>query len=138
MNKILSLGCIASLLLAAFLPAAAGADDAESTLSVDPSGVLQTINASRNNPKGAFFQSLGTNGRSCSTCHVMDQAMSISPPQIRQRFERSHGRDPLFAAFDGANCTNGKPSHAPAHSLLWSHALILIELPPPAIPPIPC
>src|SRR5258708_7616291 len=132
MNKILSLGCIASLLLAAFLPAAAGADDAESTLSVDPSGVLQTINASRNNPKGAFFQSLGTNGRSCSTCHVMDQAMSISPPQIRQRFELSHGGDPLFAAFDGANCTNGKPSEAAAHSLLLSHGLIRIGLPVPS------
>src|SRR5258708_4206462 len=132
MNKILSLGYIASLLLAAFLPAAAGAHDAESTLSVDPSGVLQTINASSNNPKGAFFQSLGTNGRSCSTCHVTDQAMSISPPQIRQRFERSHGRDPLFAAFDGANCTNGKPSDAAAHSLLLSHGLIRIGLAVPA------
>src|SRR5258708_5212736 len=132
MNKILSLGYIASLLLAAFLPAAAGAHDAESTLSVDPSGVLQTINASSNNPKGAFFQSLGTNGRSCSTCHVTDQAMSISPPQIRQRFELSHGGDPLFAAFDGANCTNGKPSEAAAHSLLLSHGLIRIGLPVPS------
>src|SRR5260370_41988620 len=128
MNKILSLGCIASLLLAAFLPAAAGANDGESTLSVDPSGVLQTINAGRNNPKGAFFQSLGTNGRSCSTCHVTDQAMSISPPQILQRFELSHGRDPLFAAFDGANFTDGKPSGAAAHNPLFSPGLIRIWL----------
>jgi cytochrome c peroxidase len=131
-NKNLFWGNIASLLVAVFLPAAAGAHDDGSTLSVDPSGVLQTINASRNDPKGAFFQSLGTNGRSCSTCHVMDQAMSVSPPQIRQRFELSDGRDPLFAAFDGANCTNGKPADAAAHSLLLSHGLIRIGLPVPS------
>ena len=35
------------------------------------SGLLQTYNTN-NAPislKGAFFQSLGTNGRSCSSCH---------------------------------------------------------------------
>jgi cytochrome c peroxidase len=133
MNKTLSWGHAASLALAVFLPAAAGAHDAGSTVSVDPSGVLQTINVNgRSNSKGAFFQNLGTNGRSCSTCHVIDQAMSMSPPQIRERFEQTQGRDPLFAAFDGANCTNGKPSDAAAHSLLLSHGLIRIGLAVPA------
>ena len=131
MKKTLFWGCIASLPVAVFLPAAAGAHDG-STLSVDPSGVLQTINVGRNDSQGAFFQSLGTNGRSCSTCHVTDQAMSMSPPQIRRRFEQTHGHDPLFAAFDGANCTNGQPSDAAAHSLLLSHGLIRIGLPVPA------
>src|SRR5258708_23192185 len=94
MNKSLFWRYIASLLFAIFLPAAAGAQDG-STLSVDPSGVLQTINANgSNNSQGAFFQSLGTNGRSCSTCHVTDQAMSISPPQIRRRFDAAPGRAP--------------------------------------------
>jgi len=129
MNKPPFWGYIALLLVAASLPAAAGAHDGGSTVSVDPNGVLQTINANgSNNSNGAFFQSLGTNGRSCSTCHVMDQAMSISPPQIRERFQQTHGHDPLFAAFDGANCTNGKPSDAAAHSLLLSHGLIRIGL----------
>src|SRR5580704_11741777 len=129
MNKPPFWGYIALLLVAASLPAAAGAHDGGSTVSVDPNGVLQTINANgSNNSNGAFFQSLGTNGRSCSTCHVMDQAMSISPPQIRDRFQQTHGHDPLFAAFDGANCTNGKPSDAAAHSLLLSHGLIRIGL----------
>jgi len=133
MNKSLFWGCIAAPLVAILLPAIAGAHDEGATRSADPAGVLQTINANGStNTKGAFFQSLGTNGRSCSTCHVMDQAMSMSPPQIRERFELSHGRDPLFAAFDGANCTNGKPSDAAAHSLLLSHGLIRIGLPVPA------
>jgi cytochrome c peroxidase len=134
MNKPLFWGHAAALLAAAFLSGAAGAHELSgSSMSADSTGVLQTINVNgRTNTNGAFFQSLGTNGRSCSTCHVADQAMSMSPPQIRQRFEQSRGRDPLFAAFDGANCTNGKPSDAAAHSLLLSHGLIRIGLAVPA------
>lgn len=134
MNKLKFWGHTAAVLGAAFLSGAAGADDlAGSSISADPTGVLQTINANgRTDTNGAFFQSLGTNGRSCSTCHVADQAMSMSPPQIRRRFEQSHGSDPLFAAFDGANCTNGERSDAAAHSLLLSHGLIRIGLAVPA------
>ena len=54
--------------------------------------------------------------------------MSMSPPQIRQRFLQTRGRDPLFAAFDGANCPTGNTSEAAAHSLLLSHGLIRIPL----------
>jgi cytochrome c peroxidase len=128
----------AVLLCAIFIVPLAGAHDGggrdldESSISNDPTGALQTINVNgRTNTKGAFFQSLGTNGRSCSTCHVADQAMSISPPQIRERFAQTHGRDALFAAFDGANCPNAKASDAATHSLLLSHGLIRIPLPVP-------
>jgi cytochrome c peroxidase len=99
----------------------------------DPSGVLAIFNA--NGPtdtSGAFFQSLGTNGRSCSTCHVADQAMSISVPQIRQRFAQTNGKDPLFAAVDGANCADVKPSDRSGHSLLLKHGLIRIAMVLPA------
>src|SRR3984885_7323163 len=131
MNKTLLWGNPAALLFTAF--AVAGAHDLDGvSISNDPTGALQVLNVNgRTNTQGAFFQSLGTNGRSCSTCHVADQAMSISPPQIRERFAQTHGRDPLFAAFDGANCPNGKPSDAAAHSLLLSHGLIRIPLPVP-------
>jgi hypothetical protein len=128
MNKTLFWGNTAALLFAAFA-AAAAPDPDQSSIYADPSGALQTINVNgRTNTNGAFFQSLGTNGRSCSTCHVADQAMSMSPPQIRARFEQTHGRDPLFAAFDGANCPNGNTADAAAHSLLLSHGLIRIPL----------
>src|ERR1700683_2931583 len=133
MNKTLFWGNTAALLFAAFAAAAAAPDLDESTIYADPSRALQTTNANGpTNTNGAFFQSLGTNGRSCSTCHVADQAMSIAPPQIRERFAQTHGRDPLFAAFDGATCPNGKSSDAAAHSLLLSHGLIRIPLPVPA------
>jgi hypothetical protein len=146
MNKTLLWGYTAALLFAACAASAgAGAPDLDgssiysdptgapdldgSSIYSDPTGALQVINKNgSSNTKGAFFQSLGTNGRSCSTCHVADQAMSMSTPQIQERFAQSHGRDPLFAAFDGANCPNGNTSAAAAHSLLLSHGLIRIPL----------
>jgi hypothetical protein len=132
MNKTLFWGFTASSLLIA-LAAGAAAPAEQSSIFIDPTGVLQTINANGpTNTNGAFFQSLGTNGRSCSTCHVASQAMSMSPPQIRARFALTHGRDPLFAAFDGANCPDGNTSDAAAHSLLLSHGLIRIPLTVPA------
>jgi len=133
MNKTLFWGNTAALLFTACVAAAGAPDPDGSSIYTDPSGALQIINANGpTNTNGAFFQSLGTNGRSCSTCHVADQAMSMSPPQIQQRFAQTHGRDPLFAAFDGANCPNGDASDAAAHSLLLSHGLIRIPLTVPA------
>src|ERR1700742_2721485 len=132
--------CFASLVVLAPLSMTAAAHDQEldiaagkSEISADPTGLIQTINAGgRANNKGAFFQSLGTNGRSCATCHVADQAMSISPPQIRERYERTNGRDPLFAAVDGANCTNVARNARRGHSLLLKSGLIRIPINIPA------
>jgi hypothetical protein len=93
----------------------------------DATGAIATFDANgRIDTHGAFFQSLGTNGRSCATCHVADQAFSIAPPQIGERFKASRGRDPLFAAVDGANCPNVKTSDPAGHSLLLRHGLIRI------------
>jgi cytochrome c peroxidase len=99
----------------------------------DATGIITT--RSTNGPidsHGAFFQSLGTNGRSCATCHVASQAMSISASGIRERFVQTRGRDPLFAAVDGANCPNARQDSAADHSLLLQHGLIRIFLKPPA------
>jgi cytochrome c peroxidase len=130
MNKPTSWGCQTALLAAVFVAMVAGAHDLGKTdVSADPSGAIETFNVNgHTDTDGAFFQSLGTNGRSCATCHVADQAMSISPPQIRQRFEQTRGRDPLFNAVDGANCGDNKSSSEAAHSLLLSHGLIRIAL----------
>ena len=134
MNKPRSWGFHAALLAAAFAATTAGAHEpGKSEVSTDATGAIETFNLNgHTNSKGAFFQSLGTNGRSCSTCHLPDQAMSISPRQIRQRFEQTRGRDPLFNAVDGANCGNAKTSSESAHSLLLSHGLIRIALAVPS------
>lgn len=103
------------------------------TYFATPTGVGATVNVRPNSGKdGAFFQSLGTNGRSCGTCHAADQAMSISPPQIRERFQRSRGRDPLFAPVDGANCTNARRGDPRSHSLMLNNGLVRIGMPVPA------
>jgi cytochrome c peroxidase len=93
----------------------------------DATGAIATFNANgRIDTRSTFFQSLGTNRRSCATCHVADQAFSIAPPQIRERFRTSHGRDPLFASVDGANCSNATPADRAGHSLLLEYGLIRI------------
>ena len=99
----------------------------------DASGVITTLSV--NGPidsHGAFFQSLGTNGRSCATCHVASQAMSISASGIQQRFRRPAVRDPLFAAVDGANCPHARQDSAggpqPA-AAARTHSHILEPLP---------
>jgi cytochrome c peroxidase len=135
------LGCInlAVLVSTAYVTCAVAAEGRESeppAFNLEPfhdaTGAVATFNSNgRTNPKGAFFQPLGINGRTCATCHAVDQAMSISPPQIKERFAQTHGKDPLFAAVDGANCEDGKASDPAAHSLLLSHGLIRIPMPVP-------
>ena len=101
----------------------------------DASGVITTLSV--NGPfdtQGAFFQSLGTNGRSCATCHVASEAMSISASGIQQRFRETRGSDPLFAPVDGANCPTARQGSAADHSLLLQHGLIRIFLKLPANP----
>jgi cytochrome c peroxidase len=94
---------------------------------LNASGAVATYNVNgRFDSKSAFFQSLGTNGRSCATCHVASQGFSITPEGARQRFARTNGRDPLFAGVDGANCANGKRSDPAAHSQLLKHGLIRV------------
>jgi hypothetical protein len=102
-------------------------------LFFDRTGVIGTLDvAGRVNEHGAFFQSLGTNGRTCATCHVASHAMSLSATGIQLRFVQTRGQDPLFAAVDGANCPNARTGNAGDHSLLLSHGLIRVFLPLPA------
>jgi cytochrome c peroxidase len=104
----------------------------------DPSGFFGTINQAgptveSTNP---FFQDLGTNGRRCVTCHQPSDAMSITPPHIRQRFEATQGTDPLFRPVDGANCPTADVStldeRREAYSLLLTRGLIRIGIAVPA------
>ncbi len=97
------------------------------------SGAIATYNvAGRIDPRHPFFKSLGTNGRSCGTCHVASQAFSISPPGIQERFARTRGRDPLFASVDGANCDTARRSDPADHSLLLKYGLIRVANAVPA------
>jgi cytochrome c peroxidase len=84
----------------------------------------------------AFFQSLGSNGRTCVTCHLPPNAMSVSTENINSRWNATTGNDPIFAPVDGADCPN-KPApinSRAAHSMLLDRGLFRIFLPIPDNP----
>jgi len=58
--------------------------------------------------------------------------MGLSVQHVQERFLRTAGSDPLFAAVDGANCPGNNSRQASAHSLLLKNGLIRvgITLPP--------
>ena len=86
-----------------------------------------------NNP---FFKSLGTNGRSCSTCHVPSEGWVITPKGVQARFEKTKGMDPLFRLNDGANSPVAAVStleeRRNAYSMLLSKANIRVGMSIPA------
>jgi hypothetical protein len=85
---------------------------------------------------GPFFQDLGTNGRTCFTCHQIDQGWSITPAGVKARFNASAGNDPIFRLVDGSNSPNGDVStlaaKRAAYSMLLNKGLIRVGLPIPA------
>jgi len=99
----------------------------------DSTGAVASYsNTGRINEQNPFFQSLGSNGRSCATCHTPDQAWALSATGAQRVYERTHGKDPLFASIDGANCPTDTSTDASAHSLLLHNGLIRVALTPPA------
>ena len=99
---------------------------------LDPTGFVATYNTAGNiDTDNTFFQSLGTNGRACATCHQVSDAMGLSAAHAQARFTNSAGTDPLFAAVDGANCPSAARGDAAAHSLIRQNGLIRIALPLP-------
>jgi hypothetical protein len=98
----------------------------------DPTGVVSTYSTTGSiDTSNPFFQSLGTNGRSCATCHIAGNAFGLDVKNVRARFAASQGRDPLFAAVDGADCPDAAPGDAAARSALLNQGLIRVGLPLP-------
>ena len=102
------------------------------------SGLLETQNAGGGpiDLTGPFFQSLGTNGRSCGTCHRPAQGWGISADEVKLRFLLTQGMDPIFRTTDGSNCdhdidTSDVQGRRKAYSLLMNRGLIRIALPVP-------
>jgi cytochrome c peroxidase len=54
---------------------------------------------------GAFFQPQGTNGRSCGSCHVAEDAWAINPSTLQRLFDETGGSHPVFNALDANNPT---------------------------------
>jgi cytochrome c peroxidase len=102
-------------------------------------GFLATYNIA-NKPidlTGPFFQSLGTNGRSCASCHLPDQGWSIAANKVKARFQATQGLDPIFHTNDGSNCdhnvdTSTVGGRSRAYSLLINKGLIRVSI---VVPP---
>src|SRR6266481_5346265 len=86
---------------------------------------------------GPFFQSLGSNGRSCGSCHQPSDGMSVSGANVQQRFLQTQGQDPIFRTVDGSNCNHSidvstLAGRSAAYSLLRTRGLIRIAIGVPA------
>jgi cytochrome c peroxidase len=102
-------------------------------IASNPAGIHRTVHAGGPLDSGnPFFQDLGTNGRTCFTCHRPAQAWTITPEDIRERFEQTAGLDPIFRTNDGSNCEGAGIATADdrrrAFSLLLTKGLIRVEL----------
>jgi cytochrome c peroxidase len=84
----------------------------------------------------AFFQNLGTNGRTCFTCHQPQSGWTVGSADVAARFAASAGTDPIFRLVDGATCPSANVSTLAAkrraYALLIEKGLIRIGLPMPA------
>lgn len=109
------------------------------TLYPNPLGASQTINVNGGGLDVAnpFFQSLGTNGRACITCHQPSDGMAVSAAHVELRFLTSQGTDPIFRPVDGTVCDHGVDlttvaGRAEAYRLLRTRGLFRITIPVPA------
>jgi len=101
------------------------------------SGVASTISTNGFiDTRNPFFRPLGTNERSCFTCHQPQDGWTIVPKSLRERFEQTRGTDPVFRVVDGANSPHADVStyraREKSYSMLLSKGLIRVGLPIPA------
>jgi cytochrome c peroxidase len=139
-KSIATAGALAIAMLAP-LPPVSAADTAEAggnpQFLPDAAGAIENYSSNgKILTSGAFFQSLGTNGRSCATCHIASEAFGLSAAGAKMRYFLSGGRDPLFASIDGANCAQSPANRPESHSLLLQSGLIRIPLQFPPVPPV--
>src|SRR5439155_10373860 len=124
-------------LLAAAAAAPAGGNGPNMFGAADSTGIFRTYNISGaidfGNP---FFQSLGTNGRSCGSCHQPSDGWTIVPAHVQARFESSECEDPVFRSNDGSNTpwadVSTVDARRNAYSMLLTKGLIRVGI---GVPP---
>ena len=73
-----------------------------------------------------FFHNFGTNGRTCGTCHKVDQGWTITPAAT----STLPGSDPIFV-FDGSDCLapgQANPNPSASSKALLHAGLIRVEI----------
>src|SRR5262249_26827096 len=104
----------------------------------DPKGAIASFqpNGATFTANNASFKDMGTNGRSCFTCHRPENAWGVSARDVSERFEKSAGTDPIFRLVDGATCPSDDVStlraKKRAYKLLTEKGLVRVGLAVPA------
>ncbi len=128
---------VAGVLVWAAAVAGAGEKDARVLSYPNGAGIATTYNAAGaidlQNP---FFLDLGTNKRTCASCHQPDSAWTITPENVERRFLKTRGEDAIFRNNDGSNCEGAAATTVAekraAYSLLLTRGLIRVGLDVPA------
>jgi len=104
-----------------------------------PTGRFQTVSTTGSiDTANPFFANLGTNGRTCATCHVPGDGWTVVPASLQARFNATtpKGLDPIFRTNDGSNSPNADVSteagRQAAYSMLLSKGLIRVGIGIPA------
>ena len=134
--KTILTACTFALLTATQL-ASAGPRIADMKEFPNPTGTSRSFSSNGAlDTRNPFFQNLGSNGRSCITCHQADQGFSITPAGVQQRFDATGGLDPIFRPNDGSVSpladTSTVNARRQAYSMLLTKGLIRIGLAIPA------
>ncbi len=70
----------------------------------NPGGKAATFSTQGSvNLTGEYFQAQGTNGRSCASCHIPEEAWSINPGTLQHLFDETGGKHPVFNELDANN-----------------------------------
>ena len=80
---------------------------------------------------GGFFANLGTNGRTCNTCHLENAGWTFTPATA----QALHANDPLFTPNDGSDCPPTAAGQAPNSALsseVLNYGLIRVQIGVPA------
>jgi len=114
----------------------AGEKDARVLTYPNGAGLATTYNAAGAiDLNNAFFQDLGSNKRTCASCHQPDSAWSITPANVERRFLKTLGGDAIFRNNDGSNCEGAIATTVAekraAYSLLLTRGLIRVGLDAP-------
>ncbi len=136
LHPLLQCGLLTAMLLGLAAGIFAGSSLPNPLNSNDSTGTLSTYSTAGGvDLSNAFFQNLGTNGRTCGSCHVSSDAWTVTPSDVQARFNSSEGLDPIFRPVDGSNCPSDDVStfqaRQSAYSLLLNKGLIRISLPMP-------
>ena len=105
------------------------ADSDASHFSIDRSGILSSLSPSgfATGSTNGFFANLGTNGRTCGSCHVEANAWTFTP----QHAQLLAPNDPLFTPNDGSDCPPASPSQGPDRALsseVLNYGLIRVQI----------